>query len=185
MRKIPVLSLAFILLAACGGSDVVSCDRGYWDGEVGTCVPDGWQVMDRGQLDQQGMPSEVHVAFQSETPVSGQLVTVTVTTEALSNPLSPADYSEASIQSVKGLPGYEEIDRKPVTVDGQDLDIHVFTAQPTADQPASRFYQLSSVAEETGYTFTAATPVTVSDDVEAQILSMYESATFVEPAEGE
>jgi hypothetical protein len=183
MRRFPLLALGFLLLAACGGSTPDVCERGYWDGAVGTCVPEGWQVLDRSALDIKGMPPEVVVAFQSETPVSGQFVTVTVTRETLTQPLSSADYSSASIQSVQGLPGYEEQDRQSVTIDGEDLDIHIFTAQPSSDQPASRFYQLSAVSEGIGYTYTAATPVSVDDDMEEQVLAILESATFVQPDE--
>lgn len=176
-----LLALSFLLLIACGGgSAAVVCDRGYWDGTVGTCVPQGWVVFDRAALDTKGMPPEVLVAFQSETPVSGQFVTVTVTRESLTQPLTTPDYSEASIASVAGLPGYKELDRQSTTVDGQDATIHIFTAQPSSDQPESRFYQLSAVANSIGYTFTAATPVTVSDTVEAQVLSLLQKVTFVQ-----
>ncbi len=189
MRRFPLLVLGFVLLSACGGGSTANvCDRGYFDGAIGACVPEGWQVFDRAALDIKGMPPEVVVAFQSETPSSGQFVTVTVTRETLAQPISSSDYSAASIQSVQGLPGYEEADRKSITIDEEDLDIHIFTAQPSSDQPASRFYQLSAVAEGIGYTFTAATPVTVDDEVEEQVISILESATFVQPedvSEGE
>jgi hypothetical protein len=179
-----LLALAgLLLLTACGGSEATVCERGYWDGTVGTCVPEGWQVLDRAALDEKGMPPEVVVAFQSETPVSGQLVTVTVTREALTQPLSSVDYSEASIASVAGLPNYEEEDRQSTTVDGEDVDIHIFTAQPSPDQPESRFYQLSAVSGSVGYTFTAATPVTVPDEVEQQVLSLLQNVTFVQEGE--
>ncbi len=184
MRRLPLLAFGLLLLTACGGSSTASvCDRGYWDGAIGACVPEGWQVFDRSALDIKGMPPEVVVAFQSETPTSGQFVTVTVTRETLAQPISSSDYSAASIQSVQGLPGYEEADRQSVTIDEEDLDIHIFTAQPSSDQPSSRFYQLSAVAEGIGYTFTAATPVSVDDEVEDQVISILKSATFVQPDE--
>lgn len=182
MRRFIALT-GLLLLAACGGNDVVVCERGYWDGTVGTCVPEGWQVLERDMLDEKGMPPEVLVAFQSEMPVSGQFVTVTVTREALSQPLSSPDYSEASIASVTGLPGYEEQDRLSATVDGEDVEIHIFTAQPSPDQPESRFYQLSATHESIGYTFTAATPVTVPEGTEAQVLSLLQNVTFVQEGE--
>lgn len=182
MRRLSIATLGFLLLSACGGgSTALVCDRGYWDGAIGACIPDGWQVFDRAALDIKGMPPEVVVAFQSETPSSGQFVTVTVTRETLAQPISSGDYSAASIQSVQGLPGYEEADRQSVTIDEEDLDIHIFTAQPSSDQPASRFYQLSAVAEGIGYTFTAATPVSVDNEVEDQVISILESATFMQP----
>jgi hypothetical protein len=179
MRRF-LAAAGLLLLTACGGSDVVVCERGYWDGSVGTCVPEGWLVLDRAILDEKGMPPEVSVAFQSETPVSGQFVTITVTREALTQTLTSAEYSEASISSVAGLPGYEQKDLQTTTVDGQDLDIHIFTAQPSPDQPESRFYQLSAISNSVGYTFTGATPVTVSDEVEAQVLSLLRNVTFVQ-----
>lgn len=180
-----LLALSFLFLIACGGSTAaVVCDRGYWDGSIGTCVPQGWVVLDRAALDTKGMPAEVLVAFQSETPVSGQFVTITVTRESLTQPLTTSNYSEASIASVAGLPGYKEQDRQSTIIDGEDADIHIFLAQPSVDQPASRFYQLSGVANAVGYTFTAATPVTISEEVEAQVLSLLKQVTFVQE-EGE
>lgn len=183
MRKLIACTGLFLLAACGGGATATVCERGYWDGKVGTCVPEGWQVLDRAALDEKGMPSEVLVAFQSEKPVSGQFVTVTITSETLTQPLTTADYSEASIASVAGLSGYEEQDRLSATVDGEDVDIHVFTAQPSSDQPESRFYQLSAVSDSIGYTFTAATPVSVSDDLEAQVLSLLRNVTFVQEGE--
>ncbi len=181
-----LFALSFLFLVACGGGAAASvCDRGYWDGTVGTCVPQGWIVIDRAALDAKGMPSEVLVAFQSETPVSGQLVTVTVTREALTQVMTTSDYSDASIASVVGLPGYKEQDRQSTTIDGEDADIHIFTAQPSADQPQARFYQVSAVANAVGYTFTAATPITVPDEVEAQILSLLQKITFVQQADAQ
>jgi hypothetical protein len=76
-------------------------------------------------------------------------------------------------------------DRQSTTVDEEDIDIHIFTAQPSPDQPESRFYQLSAVSDSVGYTFTAATPVSVPDEIEAQVLSMLNSVTFVQQDEAE
>lgn len=183
MRTRLIALSALLVLAACGGTASTVCDRGYWDGTVGTCVPEGWQVLDRAALDAKGMPPEVLVAFQSEKPVSGQFVTMTVTREALSQPMTSADYSDASIASVAGLPGYDEQDRQSATIDGEDVDIHIFLAQPSPDQPESRFYQVSAVSGSVGYTFTAATPVSVPDATESQVLSMLKSVTFVQQDE--
>lgn len=183
MRRLFAL-VGLLLLTACSGSGskTTVCNTGYWDGSVGTCVPTGWQALDRTQLDAKGMPPEVQVAFQSQAPVSGQFITVTVTREALNQPMTSSDYSQASISSVTGLPQYKEIDKQSTKIDGQDAQIHIFSAQPSPDQPASRFYQLSAVSNSVGYTFTAATPLTISKDVEAQVLSIMNSVTFTQAA---
>jgi hypothetical protein len=186
MKRTAVPLLACLLLAACGGggSQEAACEFGYWDGQIGTCLPEGWHALERGELDDRGVPAEVVTAFQSDTPVSGQFATVTVTREVLTTPLSSTEYSEASVQSVQGLPGYDEVDQKDIEIDGEEVSLHVFTAQPRDDQPESRFYQVSAVSGTTGYTFTAATPVSVGSDLEEQILLILRSATFTKP-EGE
>jgi hypothetical protein len=183
MKKMLILgSLAFSLLTACGGSSTeVTCANTYWDGTVGTCLPADWKVLDRTLLDQRGAPPEVIVAFQADQPVSGQFPTVTVTREALKDDMASKDYSEASLQSVTTLPGYEEGDQTTVTIDGSDVTLHVFTAQPRPEEPRVRFFQVSVAAQSAGYTYTGAIPLTVPAAVEGQIKLILQNATLVDP----
>jgi hypothetical protein len=171
-----------LLLAACGGGSAeVACENQYWDGTVGTCLPGGWQVLDRGVLDQRGAPAEVMVAFQADQPVSGQFPTVTVTRELLKEAMEPVQYSDASIQSVTTLQGYEEGETETVTIDGNDLKLHTFSAQPRADEPRVRFFQVSTAAGTSGYTFTGAVPLTVEDTTEGQIKLILGNVTLQDP----
>lgn len=185
-KRLLLLSLA-LPLAACGGDDPVevTCDSFYWDGTVGTCLPDGWTVVDRDALDERGVPSETIVAFQSETPVAGQFATVTVTQEPLAEEISSTDYSDASVQSVETLPGYELLDETDIQIDGEDVILHVFSAQPREEEPQNRFYQVSMTKGNRGYTFTAATPLAVEEPLEGQVLLLLENATLTEPEETE
>jgi len=180
-RFLPLLALTFALTACGGTSATVTCTQQYWDGTVGTCLPDGWHVLDRANLDLRGVPTEALVAFQSDAPVAGQYPIITATREALNDDLTSAAYSDASVASVKTLPGYAEIDKQKVKIDGQDVTVHIFSAQPKTDEPKSRFYQLSAVAGTAGYSFTAATPLTVDKTLENQILLILKSVTFVKP----
>lgn len=171
-----------LFLAACGGSTAtVTCTQQYWDGTLGTCLPDGWHVLDRKNLDLRGAPAEVLVAFQADAPVAGQYPIITATREALNEAMTSPQYSDASIASVKTLPGYAQIDKQKVKIDGQDVNVHIFSAQPKTDEPKSRFYQLSAVAGNAGYSFTAATPLTVEKALENQILLIEKSVTFTKP----
>lgn len=172
-----------LLLTACGGGGEVACEAMYWDAEeeLGTCLPDGWHVLDRDQLDERGVPGEVIVGFQADTPVSGQFATVVVTHEALNDDMTSAEYSDASVISIQGLPGYNEIDQQTIAIDEEDVTLHVYTAQPREEQPESRFYQVSAAKGSDGYTFTGATPVSVPDELEEQVLLIVRSATFTEP----
>ncbi len=184
MKKALLASLALgFLLTGCGGSTATqaSCANAYWDGTVGTCLPEGWRVIDRSVLDQRGAPPEVIVAFQAEKPVSGQFPTVTVTRETLKENLSSPEYSEASIQSVTTLPGYTEGEASAVTIDEESVKLHTFTAQPKADEPQVRFFQVSIAAQSTGYTFTGAVPLTIPAATEAQIKLILQNATLKEP----
>jgi hypothetical protein len=183
MRKTFAIAGFCLILAACGGSDsnAVACDSAYWSGTVGTCLPAGWNVVERKDLEDRGIPDEVLVAFQSETPYAGQFATVTVTRETLAQPMTSTEYSDASIASVSGLPGYTEVERQNSTVDGEDVELHVFTAQPRQDSPESRFYQVSAVNGGLGYTFTAAIPVAPPDELEANVLAILRAATFTNP----
>ncbi len=186
MTRRPLASLFLCLsLVACGGSEStdVTCELSYWDGQVATCIPDGWHVVDRTQLDQRGLPSEVFVAFQSDASISGQYPTVTVTREPLVEDVTSTAYSEASVESVKALPGYEQIDERSTAVDGQEVTLHIFSAQPRSEEPRARFYQLSLAREKQGYTFTAAVPLAVDEAIENQILLIMRNASLSAPPE--
>ena len=175
-----------LFLTACGGgsSDIV-CESQYWDGNVGVCLPSGWRTVDKEQLVEKGVPEEVVTAFQAETPISGQYATVTVTEEPLEQEMTSEAYSEASVASVESLPGFERIDEQEVAIDGQTVMLHIFSAQPRADQPKVRFYQVSAVGGMTGYTFTAAMPLAIADELEDEILLIMRSATFEDPTVNE
>lgn len=179
-RFLSIIALTF-LLVACGGSGTsssVSCTNVYFDGAVGTCLPVGWHVVDRGQLDARGVPPEVLVAFQADAPVSGQFATVTVTREPLTKQMTAEEYSAASMQSVQAMPGYAKVNAEQITIDGRKVTMHTFTAQPRADQPKTRFTQVSIVSGSAGYSYTGATPVTVEDSVTTQVQLIVKNATL-------
>lgn len=181
-----VLALA-VVLSACGGgggsSAAVECTQQYWNGVLGLCLPEGWGVLEQDKLAERGVPDQVMVAFQAESVISGQTPTITVTSERLSAPLDSAAYSKASVRSVTTLPGYKLIDSRSIDVEGQKVDMHVFSAQPVASDPERRFTQVSAVAANVGYTVTALTPVSISDSLEKQITLILSSLRFSEPTE--
>ncbi|MEK7218447.1 MAG: hypothetical protein AAB728_03200 [Patescibacteria group bacterium] len=179
-----LLPLAFLLLlAACGGGGGKTvCTQQFWNGQVGICLPDGWAVVERERLDQQGIPQDVVAAFQAEKPVSGQYPTVVITEEPLAQPMETPVYSRANVRAVSVLPGYELIDTRPIRIDEQESNLHTYTAQPAADQPKTRFTQASAVSPSgAGYTVTAFAPLSVTATLENQELAMVQSLTFVEP----
>jgi hypothetical protein len=183
MRRHSILLSTFLLaLSACGGGTTVECAQQYWDGEVGTCLPSGWQVLDRANLDDRGVPEEAVVAFQTEESIAGQYLTIVVTREKLPNDVASAEYSEAGAASVTTLPGYARINETNVKIDGENHILHAFTAQPSQDQPMARFYQLSLAKGSTGYTFTAATPVSIDESAEERITAILMNATLRAPA---
>lgn len=190
-RPISLLLCATFLFTACGGDGgstaSADCQKEYWDGTAGICLPKGWVVIDEETLRQRGVPQDAIAAFQAQDPVSGQFPTVSITRELLTNIVEAGDYSDANIRSVGVLPNYALVDSTQVDIDGSTVRLHVFTAQPIADEPKRQFYQISTIQEKTGYTVTATTPVSVSDDLDTLILKMLQSATFAprEPAEGE
>jgi hypothetical protein len=173
-----------LALAGCssGGSASTTCVQQYWDGTVGVCLPANWEVMSQETLTQRGMPEEVTAAFQSKDEVAGQRPTITITKETLTNEISASDYSTASIRSVGALPNFKQVDRRKFTWNAQNLEIHIFTAQPLPNEPERRFYQLSLTSKNTGYTVTGFTPVSVTSAVENQVLTIVRSITFTDPA---
>ncbi len=177
------LTIPLMLLSGCGGSSSteVTCTQQYWNGTIGICLPTGWQIMERERLDQLGVGADTILALQTTKPVSGTLPNVTITTEILKRPTDTLTYSKASVRAVSALPGYQMIDERAVTVDGTASEIHVYSAQPAADQPKNRYYQLSAVSNGVGYTVTAFAPLSISQTLEQQILLMLGSFTFVQP----
>lgn len=182
----PSVVLLCLVLTACGGgsSDKTQsdCDKAYWDGTVGFCLAAGWTVIGRDQLREKGIPEDVIVAVKRDQAVSGQFPTLTVTQESLSQPMDPVAYSAAAVQSVTVLPGYKKIDVRKLTVDGADLDLHIFTAQPKPEDPERRFNQVSTTHAQFGYTLTILTPVSPSKDLEKEVTTLLEGLTFVEAA---
>ncbi len=188
MMKRTALSLfACLLLAACGsssGTTEQTCKL-FWLGSVGSCLPDGWQVLAPEELADKGAPEEVIAGLQSQTAIAGQYPTVTVTRELLASPVTPENYSEASIRSVTVLPGYQQVDMREVKIDDVTLKLHVFLAQPVSGEPQRRFYQVSTVAGDSGYTVTGMTPVTIQSAVEKGVLDILQNITFKAPEAGQ
>jgi len=184
-RFSPLLLLLSLFLVSCGssGSTGTTQCQTYWFDQIGACLPGSWKLIDRSELAQRGVPEDVLIAFQSDTSVSGQFPTVSVTREPLSTVVTPVDYSDATIRSVSVLPGYKLIDQKKVTIDSVSLPVHVFFAQPLTGEPQRRFMQVSTVVGQSGYAITALTPLTVSGDLENEILTILGSITFKAPAE--
>ncbi len=184
MRRFLVTLFLVSFLASCGGgspSKEVVCKEQFWNGIVALCLPAGWTVLEREKLEERGVPEQVLVAFQSEQAVSGQTPTLTVTSEQLPVALDSPAYSRASIRSVASLPGYKLLDSRTMEVEGQTVELHVFTAQPVDGEPERRFFQLSAVAANIGYTFTALTPVSISDQLQKEITLIMNSVRFSEP----
>ena len=183
-RLLAILSVTAVL-SACGGSSSKStevvCKEQFWNGVIGVCLPAGWTVLEREKLADRGVPDQVLVAFQAEKTVSGQSPTITVTSEKLGSPLDSPAYSQASIRSVTTLPGYTLIDSRAMPVEGQTVALHVFSAQPVAGEPERRFFQLSAVVANIGYTVTALTPVSISDTLQKEIVLIMSSVRFSEP----
>ena len=176
-----VLSLSFLLVSCGGSTTTATCTRQYWDGLVGTCLPADWAVIEREALSERGISEDVVVAFKREKAVNGQFPTVTVTQEALSAPVDPASYSAASVQSVSVLPGYNLIDQETLAIDGADITLHIFTAQPSQDEPERRFYQLSTTMANFGYSVTGLTPLSPSRDIENEVKQIMSTVTFQAP----
>jgi len=184
-RILPALVLSAVFIAGCGGGGEndgeTTCSQQYWNGEVGVCLPAGWEVLSRETLDDRGVPQDVIAAFQTEKPVAGQYPTVTVTRETLASPITGPEYSKASIRSVSALPGYRLIDAKPVTIEGQEVEIHIFSAQPITEDPERRFYQVSAVTQSGGYTITGLTPLSVTSALDRDITNTVRSLRFTDP----
>lgn len=185
MKQPFLLAFSCILLVSCGGGSdtTASCDQRYWDGTVGTCLPERWEVLNAEVLRQRGVPDETIAAFQSSQSFSGQFPTVAVTRERLASVVDPLQYSDANIRSVEVLDGYEHIDTRDFTIDSEKIRLHVFTGQPIEGEPRRRFYQVSTTVGDTGYTITAVSPVSIDKDLEETLLLILSEVTFEEVSE--
>ena len=182
VRRIASLCALTVLLGSCSGgssSARVSCDP-YWDGTVGTCLPNRWEIVQPSVLKDRGVPGEVVIAFQADEAVSGHYPTVTVTREFLAQEIEAPQYSKESIRSVETVLGYKLIDTRGMKIDGEKVELHIFDAQPSPEDPSFRFYQVSTIAKRIGYTFTVAIPLSVPAGLVDEILTIMESVTFEE-----
>lgn len=182
MKRLITPLVFLLILTSCGGggrSGKIVCEQEYWDGVYGTCLPDGWVIVNSETLRQRGVPEDVIVAFQAETSVSGQFPAVTVTRERITQATEAGAYSDASMRSVSVLPGYEAFDSREITLDTERVKLHVFAAQPVTQEPLRRFYQVSTIVGSNGYTITGTAPVSVSDATEKEITLILTNSTFV------
>lgn len=182
--RLALVLLSVAALSACSGgssSGSTVCKQQYWDGTVGVCLPETWQVTTQETLTQRGVPEEVLAAFEAKTATAGLQPTITITKETLRSPVDPKTYSQASIRSMGSLPAFKQIDIRKVKVNKEDLEVLIFSAQPLPDQPERRFYQLSTTSKDIGYTLTALTPLSTPGSLESEVLSVLRSVTFTDP----
>ncbi|MDD5054890.1 MAG: hypothetical protein PHZ00_01330 [Candidatus Peribacteraceae bacterium] len=187
MRRFILVAGMVSILAGCGssgqsGGDVV-CDQQFWNGTFAACLPKGWRVLSKEMLTTLGVPEETLAAFQLQAPHAGQLDTVTVTREPLSRDMATTEYSQANVLAVSTLPDYIMIDKTVTFVDGEETEIHVFSARPGSDLPVRRYYQLSAVSGNTGYTFTGSFPLSIQDSEADEVSFILRNVSFVNPAE--
>ncbi len=186
MRFRSAILLSFLtLFTACGSSSStagkVVCDQQFWNSSFAACLPKGWKVLSRDTLTQLGVPEETVAAFQFDTPHAGQLDTVTVTREPLTQDLSTTDYNNSNVLAVSALPDYKLIDKIVSFIDGKETAVHVFSARPAPEQPVRRYYQLSAVHDNTGYTFTGSFPLSIQDSEASQVEFILKNISFVDP----
>ena len=183
-RLLPLAACLTLLLSACGGSKTeIACTQPYWDGVIGTCLPSGWHALSKDQMRSRGVPPDVIAGFEREQPVAGQSPIVIVLREQLPSAMDNAAYEEASMNTVKGLPSYEEIDQRSTDIDDEDAVIHIYSAQPLPERPKGKFYQLGAVKDTVGYTMTAALPLSPDGTVEDEVLLILDGFTFVQQGE--
>lgn len=174
-----------LVLSGCGGSgSAEACANDFWNGTVGTCVPENWIVIDDTVMAERGIEAsdQVVVAFEAEQAEAGQFPRVAITQETLPQASTPQEFSEASVRAVVGVTGYEQLDMKEVEVAGETVMLHVFSAQPDEGKPKQRFYQLSTVSGSVGYSVTGMAPLSIDRDLEKEILTIVQSLTFSDPS---
>lgn len=179
----PALALS-LALASCGGSSstAVSCKDQYWDGTVALCVPTGWSTMDQETMRQRGLGEETIVVLQSDEAVSGQFPTFTVTREYLGQEVDAPAYENESTRLMKSaVAGYKQIDSRATDLDGKTMHVHVFSGQLREGSPQRRYYQLSTAANKTGFTFMVMAPLSVPDTLQKQINLMFDNVSFRQP----
>jgi len=184
MRRVFVVMASVVLLAGCGSSgstEEVVCDQQFWNNVFAACLPKDWRVLSQDTLQQLGVPEETVTAFQFSVPHAGQLDTVTVTREPLSEELSTTEYSQSNVLAVSALPEYQLIDKETVYIDGNESALHIFSARPSSDQPIRRYYQVSATQERTGYTFTGSFPLSIQDSEADQVKFILKNVSFKEP----
>jgi len=179
MKRIATLLAVSALLVSCSrGGSAQLCSKEYNDDEIILCLPDGWEIVEKSTLEKRGIPEDAMVAFQAEEPIAGQFPTVVVTKEPLKRTVDPGQYSDASMRSVAVFSAYKEVDVTDVDIGESTVKLHIFTAQPVAEEPLRKFYQLSTVQGTDGYTVTGTTPVAITDSVEDEVISIVKSISF-------
>ena len=186
MKRISLIIGCLLLVGCGGGSGSSECKNGFWNGEVGTCLPESWEILEQETVRQRGVPEETVAVFQAGEAVSGHFPTVAITREQLVSPASSSDFSLASMRSVEIMVGYELVDTKKIKIDGEEVSIHIFNAQPVDSEPMRRFYQVSALTgadSDVGFTATAVTPMSIKEVLEKEVYVVLENLTFEGPEE--
>jgi uncharacterized protein YceK len=183
MKRIVLTLAVTLLLAGCGGGSsstaAVECQREFWDGEFGTCIPQGWGLVDSETARQRGVPAdEARVIFQADAAVSGIFPTIVITQEHLLQAVTAEDYSTNAIKLASIQQGYKLLDKQDLQIYDRMVKLHRFHAQPLVEQPLLLFQQWSTVKDDWGYTATSMMPVTVPKETEAAVKLILESASF-------
>ncbi len=129
-------------------------------------------------MKERGMPDAAVAAFQADQATSGVFPSVVVMREVLRKDIDSVAYSKASIDAVKSLNGYQQVDLKDVSIEGETVQIHTYIAQPNAEQPKQRYYQVAAVSGRNGYAFTAGLPLSVDKTLEDKVLLILENIAF-------
>lgn len=176
---VSITGLALLVLAACGGKgqNIAAVCEGTKSpiGNFSLCLPEGIAQVTKPF----GEQSNTLVLIQNEEDQT-LLMRIHVKKDPLQNSItSNLEFAQQAADfSRRNAPKYAAVSTDPLIVDRKEILLHIFDAQPEAENAPVRYYQFVTTHESIAYGFTAIMADNVDETIVPVLIEIFTSVEF-------
>ncbi len=153
----------------------------YWSGKIGMCAPVEWMRLHSKTVQRMKLSKVIDTLYETDIPLEGRLAYAKIALgKELHFTVTSNDMNNGSISAGKFVLGYELVELRPVTLDDETLNVHVFEAESNQGFPV-RYYELDLVKGKRVLSVTVEAPLAISDVDHGEIIAFFESLTLKRP----